>query len=108
MDHKEHTLQLECICFFRNEYERKRTGVIIPVPNEYTYKNKNAVICKGASDLIVILPNSKTLFIELKTDIGKQSEKQIEFEKLVVNLGFEYFVIRTLKHFQDVITTNLK
>ena len=95
----EHTLQLHIIAYFRNEFERHGKGIIIPVVNEATYKNNTFVICKGASDLIIILPN-KTLFCELKVGSNKQSTQQIEFENIVSNLGHEYKLVRSLNEFQ--------
>jgi len=56
----------------------------------------------GVSDLIVLMKN-RIMFVELKTAVGRQREKQKEFEEIVTGLGFEYYVIRSLKDFQDVV-----
>jgi len=68
------------------------------VPNGTQLKMTQARIAKaegmtaGVSDLIVLLPNAKCVFVELKSPNGKgrQSEYQKEFEKKVKELGFEY------------------
>ena len=99
---EEHTLQLELICFYRNNYQRKGLGVIIPVPNEYTYKDKSAVIEKGASDLIVIM-KGRTIFVENKSKKGSQSPDQIEFQKKVESLGYQYHVCKSLEQFKTII-----
>lgn len=52
----------------------------------------------GVSDLIVLLPN-RVVFVELKTNIGRQREKQKEFQSIVEGLGFEYYVIRSVEEF---------
>lgn len=104
----EHTLQLNIIAYFRNEFERYGKGIIIPVVNEATYKNNTFVICKGASDLIIVLPD-KTFFCELKVGSNKQSTDQKDFQNRVTNLGHEYKLIRSLDEFKlwiHSLTTN--
>lgn len=98
----EHRLQLECIAYFRNEFERHGKGVIIPVVNEATYKNRTFEICKGASDLILVLPG-RTIFCELKTAKGIQSNSQKEFESKVSTLGYKYIIIRSLEQFKNLL-----
>ena len=98
----ENTLQLECIAWFRNEYERSKKGCIVPVPNELAFKRKDVVIRDGCSDLIVFLPG-KTIFAELKVKYNKQQDNQIEFQLLVETLGFKYYIIRSLDEFKNLI-----
>lgn len=57
---------------------------------------------KGVSDLIVVLPN-KTLYIELKTETGKQRKEQEKFEKIIKDLGHEYHIVRSLDSFKNII-----
>ena len=52
----------------------------------------------GVSDLIIVI--DKVYFIELKTEIGIQSDKQIEFETTITNLGHNYIVIRSFDEFK--------
>lgn len=63
----------------------------------------------GISDMIAV-KGGFVLFIELKTPTGKQSDDQIEFERLVREHGGEYLIIRSLdeieeveKHYQSLI-----
>jgi len=81
--------------------------LIFSVPND----GKNATeqmrkvangMMSGVSDLIVIREN-EVLFFECKTDVGKQSEKQKEFQYCVENLGFKYFIVRSLSEFKNKI-----
>ena len=98
-------LQNEIVVFFRNEYQRHGKGLIFSVANESTYKNKifkATGTLKGVSDLIVVLQN-KTIFVELKTEIGVQSEFQKTFEINVKNLGQEYYLIRSLEQFKKLL-----
>ena len=81
--------------------------MIFSVPNdgisatEQMRKVANGMM-SGVSDLIVLQEN-RVIFIECKTDIGKQSEKQKEFQFSVENLGFEYYLVRSLDEFKQVI-----
>ena len=52
--------------------------------------------------LIVVL-KGKVIFVEVKNEKGKQSEKQKLFEKQVTNLGFKYYLVRNLKYFKEII-----
>jgi len=66
-------------------------------------KNKrNTGMLTGVSDLIVLLPN-QSLFIEVKTPTGVQSNTQKDFQDTVQKLGFKYYLIRTLEEFKQCI-----
>ena len=61
----------------------------------------------GFSDLIVVAFNS-ILFVEVKTEKGKQSALQKKFQSDVERLGFQYSVCRSLQDFQLTIERWLK
>lgn len=44
-----------------------------------------------------------TLFIEVKTDVGRQSDAQREFQVKVEKLGGNYFVVRSLDDVKKII-----
>lgn len=50
----------------------------------------------GVADLVVLLPNGRTAFLEVKTPTGKQSEHQKDFQNMVEFLGFKYFLVRSV------------
>ena len=50
----------------------------------------------GVADLVCLLPG-RVVFLEVKTDKGRQSRAQIEFEKVCTDLGHEYYVVRSVK-----------
>lgn len=54
---------------------------------------------KGQPDLIVCLKN-KVIFLEVKSDKGKQTPEQKRFEELCGILNLSYYVVRNI---QDVI-----
>lgn len=49
---------------------------------------------KGISDLIAC-KDGKTLFIEVKTQKGKQSSHQIHFQNCIENAGGQYILARS-------------
>ena len=98
-------LQQSIIIWFRNNYQMNGKGLIFSVANESTYKNKtfkNTGTMAGVSDLIVVLPN-KTIFVELKTETGIQSDKQKIFESKIKELNQEYYLIRSLEQFKTIL-----
>lgn len=57
----------------------------------------------GVSDLIIVQPN-RVIFVEMKTETGRQSDKQKDFESMVSALGFEYYICRSLEEFILCVT----
>ncbi|QHB40620.1 VRR-NUC domain-containing protein [Flavobacterium phage vB_FspS_snusmum6-1] len=109
---KEDLLQQKCVIWFKNNYQMHGKGLIFAVPNGGTRniieakKLKATGTMPGVSDLIVVL-DSKVLFIELKTDIGKQSDAQIIFETKITNLNHEYILIRNEEEFKNAILSRI-
>jgi len=109
---RESEIQQQCIKWFHNTFrpqagEGGGEGEIIFVPNELSYHRSNYYqtmgVRKGCSDLIVVL-KGKVLFIEMKTPKGKQSPEQIDFQRSVEAMGYEYYVVRSLDEFIYRIT----
>ena len=82
------------------------------VPNELGTNNALTTMLSKATGLLsfvpytfLILPTKHLIFVEFKTDIGKQSPAQKDFEKRVTNLGYKYFIIRTFDEFKKIIIT---
>ena len=81
------------------------------VPNESengweAQKKVNVGLLRGASDTIVLLPGV-ALFMECKTTIGVQSPAQKEFQERVTDLGFHYYIFRSLEQFKTIINPYL-
>jgi len=107
----ESKLQQDIYNFYQNTYCLKHhspRGLIFSVPNGGTRNAMEAITLKatgllaGVSDLIVITPNGKILFIELKTETGIQSTVQKDFQFRIELLGYEYHLIRSLTDFQSL------
>ena len=78
------------------------------VPNELgtnnalkTMLSKATGLLSGVADTVVILPTKDLIFVEFKTDIGKQSPHKKILKKRVTNLGYKYFIIRTFDEFKN-------
>lgn len=112
----ENNLQAEIYKWFSNTYCLKShnpRAIIFSIPNGGTRNIREAMtfkatgLLKGASDLVVIFPNGKLCFVELKTDKGVQSTEQKDFECRVSSLGFEYHLIRSLEDFKLLTLKNI-
>lgn len=104
----ENQLQQQIVIWYKNNYQIHGKGLIFSVPNGGSRHVLEAKTLKatgqmaGVSDLIILKPNGITIFIELKTDTGKQSDVQKQFEEKVKLLGFEYYLIRSLEEFKKI------
>lgn len=65
--------------------------------------NKAMGVQAGVSDMCFLKPEGKVVWIEWKTEIGKQSTEQKEFERLCIQLGHEYVIVRNENEFLAVI-----
>ena len=54
----------------------------------------------------VIFKDGKTIFVEFKSLIGKQSELQKYQQKQLEAQGFKYYLINNLKNFQEMLQIN--
>lgn len=61
------------------------------------YGARIAIGLPGEPDLTLFTKTGKTIFIEIKTPTGRQSEKQRHFQKLVEGYGFRYVVMRSVE-----------
>jgi hypothetical protein len=101
----EEQLQQKIVLFERNIYSIKGLSLIFSIPNGGSRNVAEALNLKrtgltaGVSDLILIIKD-KIYFIELKTENGKQSTPQKDFETKVNDFGFEYLIFRNLEDYQ--------
>lgn len=105
--HSEYDLQCNCVEWFRANYKDE---IIFSVPIEsahakFSHYMKSGALA-GVSDLIVVLKTC-ILFIEMKSENGRQRDVQKEFQKMVEALGYKYFLCRTLDNFKDIIMSNI-
>ena len=105
MKHEESQIQKSIVTAIRCLYPK---SILLAIPNEARRNVRTGAIMKamgmlsGASDLIFI-HKGNVYFFEVKTDKGKQTDTQKEFEKRVIEQGFKYFVIRSANEALNII-----
>lgn len=103
----ENAIQQECYMWFHNTYPKLR-GCLFAVPNGGARSKiegrlfKETGLVAGVSDMLFMFKGNTYCF-ELKTVIGFQSEKQIEWQKVIESQGFNYFIIRDSSLFKSII-----
>ena len=116
----EDRIQQDCVMWFRNEFPKLR-GRLYSVPNGGLRNKREAMLLKstgvypGVSDLHLLVKEvintengvikyPTTVYIELKTEIGVQSDDQEEWQRLVEDMGFIYYMIRTQVEFIKIVS----
>ncbi len=111
MQQSESAIQASIFTWFSNAYCLKHHNprwVILSIPNGGTRHRLEAMTLKatgllpGASDLVIIGPQI-TLWVEVKTDTGKQSPEQIDFQSRIEALGHTYLLVRSLEGFKEIV-----
>lgn len=115
-DDREHRLQCECVRLFRLLYPEYRNR-LFAVPNG---GRRDAVtgarlkaegVLAGVADLILLVKNRQygALLLELKTETGRQSSSQKEWEKdVTATEEYKYVVIRSVGEFCKAVNDYLK
>ena len=91
----EHQEQIAFVNWFRLNFP---TFIIFAIPNGGVRDIGTAIklqkegALSGVSDLCILIPNGKVLFLEMKTETGKLSKSQKEFFKNLDLMGFDYLV----------------
>ena len=110
MTHTESHIQQICIKWFRYQYPNDRL-LLFAVPNGAKVSLTHARILKaegltaGVSDTILLKANSRYhgLCIEFKTQTGRQSPEQKEFQASVEAAGYQYAIVRSFDDFDKLI-----
>ena len=106
-------LQADCVTYFWNHYPQYQK-CYFAIPNENSRTDSNAItgairkamgVTKGVADTFMAVQRGGYggLFIEYKTDIGKQSPEQKQWEIIIQRQGYLYRVIRSLDEFKELI-----
>src|SRR3990167_2375893 len=87
------------VAFFRikNEGTNRITGA----------RDKASGVIPGVADSCLLVPGGKAVFIEFKTESGKQSPVQSDWQAKVQGAWFRYEVVRSLDEFQTLIANLL-
>jgi hypothetical protein len=101
-------LQQNCWMHLHNKHPELR-GLFFRIKNEGTNRitgarDKASGVIPGVADSCLLVPGGRAVFIEFKTDTGKQSPVQADWQTKVQGAGFRYEVVRSLEEFQTLIS----
>jgi len=101
-------LQSECFIWHWNNFPEQR-GLLFMNHNTPKDARNGAILkgmglVKGVADM-TYLSDFGAILIEFKTEEGKQSKDQKEWQKIVEYAGYKYVIVRSLKHFQNLVTS---
>lgn len=113
--HDEDTIQMSCVTWFRYTYPQYRR-LLHHSPNGGRRDAREGARFKamgvqaGFPDLILLVPANgyHGLFIELKTETGRQQATQKEYQQLVEAEGYCYKVVRSRDGFIETIKEYLE
>lgn len=112
---EEHRIQKSMVDWFRLKYPAMRHN-LFAVPNggrrdaASGRRLKEEGVLPGVADLIFLKSNRfyGALLVEVKTDTGRQSKEQREWEERITADGYKYAVVRSLDEFILVLENYLK
>lgn len=115
MRHLEDQLQKNCIRWFDYQYPELKKR-LHHSPNGGRRDNIEAAKFKamgvrpGFPDLLFLHPNRFYPFmgLELKTEKGRQSEHQKEYQKTFEEIGAKYVIVRSIEEFMKEINSYLE
>lgn len=106
-------IQADCYSWFWNTFPQYRK-CYFAIPNENNRADSSAIsgairkamgVTKGVADTFMAVRKGGYggLFIEFKTEVGKQSPEQKQWQIIIENQGYLYRVIRSLEEFKELI-----
>lgn len=114
MKHEEANIQADCFSWFCWQYPQYY-GLLFAVPNGeirdiYTARKlKREGVIAGVADLILLVAKNgfNSLCIEMKTEKGKQSEKQKVWQEKATSTGNKYIICHSFDEFRKEISNYL-
>lgn len=104
----EDRLQAYCVKWFNNEYPAWR-GLLFAIPNGGLRDKRTANllvatgVVAGVSDLCLIMPEGKTVWIETKLPYNDKSNAQEIWERKIMERGHIYLVYKSFEEFKNII-----
>lgn len=106
----EHRLQCACVRWFHLAHPDMRHN-LFACPNggrrdaATAARLKDEGVLAGVADLILLKRNKThgALLVEMKTDKGRQSQSQREWERRITADGYRYVVCRSLDGFMEEV-----
>ena len=109
MQHPEQILQIACVSFFRYQYPHLATLLHNNRNNSTSAreggKHRKMGSVAGVADLVLYVRRQGfgALFIELKSETGRQSADQKSWQRDITAQGYLYVVVRTFDEFETTI-----
>ena len=111
----EHTLQSQCIEWFRLQYPSLLKHLFaVPNARKCDYKTANYLrkegVLSGVADCFLAVPcgDLHGVFIEFKVGNNKQTVNQRDFEIAMISLNYQYWIIKDFDNFINSINNYLK
>ena len=101
----ESKIQQEIWSYFWNTFclpKHEPREMIFHVPNENQHRLIRIGVYPGCSDLVISWRGS-IYFVEVKTEKGRQSLNQEQFERHCNQSGFIYVLVRSLDEFKEFL-----
>ena len=111
MRQEEHRIQCAIVKWFYYAYPAYRGGCLFAVPNGghrniQTARNLKAEgVTSGVSDLLLLVPKREYhgLCVEVKTPVGRQSDNQKNWQRIIEAQGYRYEIVRSLDQFAELV-----
>lgn len=111
MRQEEHRIQCAIVKWFYYAYPAYRGGCLFAVPNgghrniQTARSLKAEGVTSGVSDLLLLVPKRDYhgLCIEVKTPVGRQSDNQKNWQRIIEAQGYRYEIVRSLDEFAELV-----
>lgn len=111
MRQEEHRIQCAIVTWFYYAYPAYRGGCLFAVPNgghrniQTARSLKAEGVTSGVSDLLLLVPKREYhgLCVEVKTPVGRQSENQKNWQRIIEAQGYRYEIVRSLDEFAELV-----
>lgn len=111
MRQEEHRIQCAIVKWFYYAYPAYRGGCLFAVPNgghrniQTARSLKAEGVTSGVSDLLLLVPKREYhgLCVEVKTPVGRQSDNQKNWQRIIEAQGYKYCIVRSLDEFAELV-----
>lgn len=111
MRQEEHKIQCAIVKWFYYAYPAYRGGCLFAVPNggqrniQTAARLKAEGVTSGVADLLLLVARHgfHGLCIEVKTIVGRQSENQKNWQRIIEAQGYRYEIVRSLDEFAELV-----
>jgi hypothetical protein len=82
-------------------WKNQSVGIFDPKRKVYR-KSRNRFHKNGVSDIICMLHDGPVIFLEVKTQYGRQSENQKQFQKDCEDMGQIYRIVKSIEDVETI------